>query len=235
MICNRSNGTPTSIGNTTIPIKPLIDNLLKFIDTYLPLFPDALKQSNIDSGNEVEKLLNQYLIDFFNGHSHNFSPYLQCKFLFRKDDENKGTNYKPDIGVTIWNNQIQNFKTQSFFQIECKRLPIPNVSSTRSEKEYTIGILENTGGIERFKNKKHGEHLEESSIIGFIQNESINDWFTRINDWIKIEVDNKNINWTDKDYLVPVSDSKTLNRYSSICYRENLKAITIHHFLLNIQ
>ena len=132
MICNRNNENP--IGNTTIPIKPLIDSVLNFIDTYLPLFPNALKHNDISSKNEVEKLLNQYLIDFFNGHSHNFSPYLQCKFLFRKDDENKGTNYKPDIGVTIWNNQLQNFKAQSFFQIECKRLPIPNVSSTRAKK-----------------------------------------------------------------------------------------------------
>jgi len=97
MICNRSNNNP--IGNTIIPLRPLIDSVLNFIDTYLPQFPKALKQNEIASESEMEKLLNQYLIDFFNGHSHNFSPYLQCKFLFRKDDENKGTNYKPDIGV----------------------------------------------------------------------------------------------------------------------------------------
>lgn len=233
MICNRSSDNP--IGNTTIPIRPLIDSVLKFINTYLPLFPNALKKNDITSISEVEKLLNQYLIDFFNGHSHNFSPYLQCKFLFRKDDENKGTNYKPDIGVTIWNNQIQNFQPQSFFQIECKRLPIPNPSNTRSEKEYVIGIAENTGGIERFKNKKHGEHLEESSLIGFIQNESISDWFTRINEWIKIEVDNKSANWTNEDYLVSVSNSTILNRYISFCHREDSEAITIHHFFINIQ
>ena len=233
MICNRSNENP--IGNTTIPIKPLIDSVLNFIDTHLPLFPNAMKNNGINSENEVEKLLNQYLIDFFNGHSHNFSPYLQCKFLFRKDDENKGTNYKPDIGVTIWNNQLQNFQTQSFFQIECKRLPIPNVSSTRSEKEYVIGIAENTGGIERFKNKKHGEHLEESSLIGFIQDGTINDWHIKINEWVKIEVDNKSTHWTKDDYLTTVSSSTILNRYSSLCQREDLKELTIHHFLINIQ
>lgn len=233
MICNRSSEKP--IGCTTIPIKPLIDSVLSFIDTYLPLFPDALKRNDISSENEVEKLLNQYLIDFFNGHSHNFSPYLQCKFLFRKDDENKGTNYKPDIGVTIWNNQLQNFQTQSFFQIECKRLPIPNLSSTRSEKEYVIGIKKNTGGIERFKNKKHGEHLEESSLIGFIQDGTINDWHIKINEWIKIEVDNKSAHWTKDDYLTTVSSSTILNRYISLCQREDLKEITIHHFLINIQ
>lgn len=233
MICNRSNDNP--MGNTTIPIRPLIDSVLKFINIYLPLFPNALKQNNIVYEREVEKLLNQYLIDFFNGHSHNFNPYFQCMFLFRKDDENKGTNYKPDIGVTIWNNQNQNFQSKSFFQIECKRLPTPNVSSTRSEKEYVIGIKQNTGGIERFKNKKHGEHLEESSLIGFVQKGTAKDWHTTINEWIKIEIDDKNTNWTNNDYLTPISDSAILSRYNSICQRSNSEAIIIHHFLLNIQ
>jgi len=233
MICNRSNNNP--IGNTIIPLRPLIDSVLNFIDTYLPQFPKALKQNEIASESEMEKLLNQYLIDFFNGHSHNFSPYLQCKFLFRKDDENKGTNYKPDIGVIIWNNKNQNFQIQSFFQIECKRLPIPYPSKTRSESEYVKGIKKNTGGIERFKNKKHGEHLEESSLIGFIQKEKIKDWYIKINKWIKDEIENKNANWTDEDYLVIVSDSTILSRYSSKCQREGLGKITLHHFLLDIK
>ncbi|MBY0245673.1 MAG: hypothetical protein K2Q03_09490 [Sphingobacteriaceae bacterium] len=194
-----------------------------------------MKKKLLERENEIEKLLNQELIKFFTGYTFDYNPYLQYKFIFMKDDENKGTNYKPDIGVTIWNNQHKNCQTHSFFQIECKRLPIPNVSSTRSEKEYVIGIAENTGGIERFKNKKHGEHLEESSLIGFIQNETINNWFTRINEWIKIEVDNKNANWTNEDYLVSVSDSTILNRYSSLCHREDSQVITIHHFLINIQ
>ena len=98
-----------------------------------------------------------------------------------------------------------------------------------------IGVAENTGGIERFKNKKHGEHLEESSLIGFIQNGTIKDWHIQINKWIKIEVDNKKANWTNEDYLVSVSDLAILSRYNSICQRENSKMISIHHFLLNIQ
>ena len=52
-------------------------------------------------------------------------------------------------------------------------------------------MAENKEGMERFKNKKQGEHLEEASLIGFIQNGTISDWHTKINEWIKIEVDNK--------------------------------------------
>lgn len=233
MICNRSNENP--IGNTTIPLRPLINSVLNFIDTYLPLFPEFLKQNKIDSKNEIEKLLNQELIKFFTGYAFDYNPYLQYKFIFMKDDENKGTNYKPDIGVTIWNSQHKSSQIHSFFQIECKRLPTPNVSNTRSEKEYVIGIAENTGGIERFKNKKHGEHLGEASLIGFIQNGNISDWHTKINEWIKIEVDNKSTHWTNDDYLISVSNTTILNRYSSLCQRKEVEAITIHHFLLNIQ
>src|SRR5690606_23951717 len=129
-----------------------------------------------------------------------FNPYIQCKFLFRKDDERKGTNFKPDIGVTIWNVQRQNVQIDSFFQIECKRLPVPNVSKSRSEKEYVIGLEENTGGIERFKNGKHGSHLQESGIIGFIQNGTFDEWYTSINAWVKLEVDNQTKSWTGQDY-----------------------------------
>ncbi|HET8572737.1 MAG TPA: hypothetical protein VFL76_02590 [Edaphocola sp.] len=230
MICNRVDAIPA--GDTTIPIKPLIDGVINFICNYLPLFPNALKNNDISSENEVEKLLNQYLIIFFNGHSYDYNPYLPYKFIFGKDDENKGTNFKPDIGVTLWNNQTKNFATQSFFQIECKRLPIPNISASRSEKEYVIGIAKNTGGIERFKNKKHGSHLEESAIIAFIQNDTIPNWYSKINSWIKLEVDNKATNWTNNDYLTPVSNSATICRYCSFCNRENTNAITLHHFLL---
>ena len=55
-------------------------------------------------------------------------------------------------------------------------------------------MAENKEGMERFKNKKQGEHLVEASLIGFIQIGTISDWHTKINEWIKIEVDNKTTN-----------------------------------------
>lgn len=232
MICDNDNVIP--MGDTTTPIEPLIEDVINFICIYLPLFPGALKDNEIHSDDEVEKVLNQYLIDFFNGHSFDHNSFLPYKFIFRKDDEIKGTNFKPDIGVTLWNKQLKNFKVQSIFQIECKRLPIPDNSKIRSEKEYVVGIKKNTGGIERFKNNKHGSHLVESALIAFIQNDSIPNWFSKINSWIKVEIDNKTSNWTGKDYLTPISNSETMCRYRSSCERENVNAITLHHFFLNI-
>ena len=81
-----------------------------------------------------------------------------------------------------------------------------------------------------------GSPLNESALIAFIQNGTIANWHTKINSWIKFEVDNKSDNWTDNDFWAPVSTiSSTLCRYISACNRENADAITLHHFLLNIQ
>lgn len=232
MICKRSIEKP--VGNTTVPIKPLIGSLLKFIEKYLPLFPDELIRVGINPEQETEKILNQNLVDYFNIFSYDYNPYLDIKFNFRKDDERNGSNFKPDVGVTVFNPKEKKLYPQSFFVFECKRLPVPNISNTRSEKEYVIGINKNTGGIERFKFKKHGNHLEESSLIGYVQSGKLIDWHSQINEWIKHEIKNDNSNWTENDYLTNVSNSINLNRYKSLCKRRNLVDITIHHYLIKM-
>ena len=230
MICNKVNEV-NIIGNTTLPLKPLIDNVILFINTYLPLFPNALIKSGIDSKNEVEKLLNQSLIDFFNGHSSTFNQYLQYSFIFRKDDEKKGTNYKPDIGVTIWNKNQSFSENISFFQIECKRL---STSLNHKGKEYVKGNEENTGGIERFKNNKHGEHLYEAALIGFVQNDSFENWHTKINNWVQYEIDNTNSTWTITDKLLEEYQNALLHKYSSICNRVSGSPIVLQHFFIDV-
>ncbi|MFM2224285.1 MAG: hypothetical protein RJA07_487 [Bacteroidota bacterium] len=233
MICNRVSKSNV-IGNTDLPLQPLIDSVLLFIDKYLPTFQSSLVQSQIDAESETEKLLNQQLIDFFNGHSPDFNQYLQYRFIFRKDDESKGTNYKPDIGITIWNKEQLFSEVQSFFQIECKRLPTPNISNSRSEKEYVKGIEKNTGGIERFKNNKHGNHLEQAALIGFVQNDLLQNWHNKIKDWIQYEIDNTNSSWTVDDHLKISYQKNSLHRYHSICNRILGKPITLHHFFIDI-
>jgi hypothetical protein len=231
---SRRDEVNNPVGATSIPLQPLIDNILLFIDKYLPQFPTSLVKSKIVGEKEVEKLLNQQLIDFFNGHSPDFNQYLIYRFVFRKDDENKGTNYKPDIGVTIWNKDQSFSEVKSFFQIECKRLPTPNISSSRGEKEYVIGIEENTGGIERFKNNKHGSHLEEAAIIGFIQEDALEVWHNRITEWVGFEIAKTNSTWKMQDHLVLSYKDAKLHKYNSTCHREKGLPIKLHHFLLNL-
>lgn len=233
MISKKVNAN-NAVGITSIPLQPLVENVLLFIDIYLPKFPSSLDKSQIIAENETEKLLNQQLADFFNGCSPDFNQYLQYRFLFRKDDESKGTNYKPDIGVTIWN-KIQSYaEVNSFFQIECKRLPTPNISSKRGEKEYVRGIEENSGGIERFKNNKHGAHLEEAALIGFVQKDALQSWHDRITEWVNYEVTNTNSPWKNEDHLMPISQDSLIHKYQSECHRVQGFPIKLHHYLLNL-
>ena len=232
MICNRED--KISIGEMVLPLQLLIDKVLIFIDKYLPLFPNSFHLLQIESESESEKLLNQQLVDHFSGHAPEFNPYIYLRFLFRKDDENRGTQSRPDIGVTIWNKKQSIAMEQSFFQIECKRLPTPNISKTRSEKEYVKGVEENTGGIERFKNNKHGNHLYEAALIAFVQRESLDKWYNDIISWIQFEIDNGNVTWTIEDNLIEIYKKEQLHRYVSRCQRIKSKPIKLHHFLLDI-
>ena len=221
---NNENIIP--IGNPILPKQTLIDNVILHINTHLPLFP----QTQVDAKNEAEKLLNQSLVDFFNLHS-NFNEYFQYKFIFRKDDEKKGTNFKPDIGVTIGYKNQSVPEKQSFFQIECKRL---STSLKHEGKEYVRGLEENTGGIERFKNNKHGEHLYEAALIGYVQNDSFENWHTKINNWVQYEIDNTNSTWTITDKLLEEYQNALLHKYSSICNRVSGSPIVLQHFFIDV-
>jgi hypothetical protein len=233
MISKNVGYSSSNIGNLSLSIQPLIENLLSFIDTYLPTFINSVDDDS-NPEEEIERILNQQLVDFFNGHSSDFNPYLEYKFLFRKDDESRDTLSKPDIGVTVWDKQHFKARNRSFFQIECKRLPTPNISSERSEKEYVRGIKENSGGIERFKNNKHGQHLGEGALIAFIQKESLETWIANITDWVQHEIDHTKTLWKDNDHLVNIYKSPSLHKYSSVAERVSGDTIKLYHFLLDV-
>lgn len=73
------------------------------------------------------------------------------------------------------------------FYIEAKRLP---KYKTKNKEEYIIGVNiygNPSGGIERFKQGLHGNPHEifNNGLIAYIENESIEYWFDKINSTIK--------------------------------------------------
>src|SRR6185503_7014780 len=237
MISNRLDYSSAIIGHIEVPIDPIIDNVLCFINKYLPLFPASLSLIYPPLNNE--KLLNQQLVDFFNGHSseYDYGGYISYKFIFRKDDERADNQSRPDIGGTIWNNKLGRSDNQSFFQMECKRLPTPQLSKDRNETEYVIGTAKYPGGIERFKLNKHGSHINEAAIIGYIQTESIDYWFKKINEWIETlkSAPPTEVTWTSQDHLILLQKGDHYGRYHSTSDRGNKQNIKLHHFLINLQ
>ena len=229
---SKTLGENLIIGNTTLPTQPLIDSILKFLDIYLPQFQKRiiLYKPNI----EKETLLNQQLVDFFTGKVDEFNPYIEFKFIFRKDDENELTLSKPDVGVTIWSKKQSLSNVESFFQIECKRLPTPDISKNRSEKEYVMGTKKHGGGIERFKSTKHGSHLNEAALIAYVQDETLVYWHDKIKSWINEEICTKTTYWEAQDHLKNIYTKNKLHKYCSICKRNMAKPIKLHHYLIDI-
>lgn len=238
MISKNLEHSPVVEGDIQIPLAPLIEQLLSFLENYLPHYKESIqgKQSLLRN----EKLLNQDLVDYLNGHSSNCEQgnYICYKFIFRKDDERGDTIRRPDIGVTIWNNNLGKSTHSSFFQIECKRLPTPSVSKERLETEYVIGTNKNRGAIERFKRNEHGFHLDEAAIIGYVEGKTHDFWHSKISEWINAEIGNltNELVWKNSDHLTVTGNRNEVYQYYSICTRQNNKAdIKLHHFLINLQ
>ncbi len=74
------------------------------------------------------------------------------------------------------------------FYIEAKRLP---KYKTKSEEEYVVGQSSTgnpSGAIQRYKLGYHGNSsLKHNGIIAYIENKSIEEWFSIINNKIKTE------------------------------------------------
>lgn len=238
MISKSLKHSPVVEGNIQIPLMPLIERLIIFLENHLPQYKESItdKKSKLQN----EKLLNQDLVDYLNGHSseQDYGGYITYKFIFRKDDERADTTRRPDIGVTIWNNNLGKSKYDSFFQIECKRLPTPSISKDRVATEYVIGTEKNRGAIERFKRSEHGFHLNEAAIIGYVEENTIDYWHKKISAWINAEIQKKpnDLNWKNNDHLTIIEKKGSVYKYYSLCCRGNNSSdIKLHHFLINLQ
>jgi len=115
------------------------------------------------------------------------------------------------------------------FYIEAKRLPKPK---STDQEDYIIGKSTSgnpCGGIERFKLGIHGHPLDKSNngLIGYIENKSINEWETFINQKILSE-------YPDDTKLI--KKSSPINEYhSSHTYTCDVEGIfNLHHFLIDL-
>lgn len=182
-----------------------IISVLNFLELHLPDFPEKMKVIR----NTDERIINQKLLRFFSG--------LNSLFIFISENlDEKGKNIsKPDFGV-YEKIKVSDYNQQRFFDIECKRL-----YDTIKSKQYVSG---KTGGIQRFKENKHGVGLPYSAMIGYVEIKDFNFWCKKINSWIS----------EDKEHLEFVGIDK-IAKLKSIHERiiEKTK-IELIHFWLNI-
>lgn len=230
------------IGNSNV--KPAsVDAVLKLLEEELP----KLKQDVTIISTTNENKINEELHDLLaKGSRRKVYP-----FIFTHET-NEGKR-RVDIGVKdfLIDDEVQTYVNakstgvlkagkKTFCVIEGKRLP--TLGSGR-EKEYVTGINKNkaTGGIERFKKGKHGRHLVQGVIVAYVQEDTLNEWIERINNWIQ-DLTTTN---TDTEIIWSISDKlkrrKSQNNDLAKLVSQNTRLvsaiqdeITIHHFLVKL-
>lgn len=192
----------------------VIQKIIQFIPIQLTNF--QINQNNIDQNN-IEGSYNNQLSLYLNACITNEAFQFQHEFI-------RSNRRRPDIGVAI-KTQILMSNYESVFDIECKRLN--TLMQPHHVKQYVSG---ETGGIERFKRNLHGTNLEYSTMIGYIENKTIDFWFKKINSWIKNKINDNYEFWTDTELL----NKRKQNCYFSVHKRINSvsEKITLFHLFV---
>lgn len=192
----------------------LLSDLVTFINSQIDNFPNS--QEFIDV---LEKKTNE------NQHSLSFCLYMTNRnrdFYFARENSQKGSSVI-DVGV---------YKgSQLIFTIEAKVLPTPAgaTSSPRDVHEYVYG---RGGGIQRFKDGKHGvdnldNALPENGMIAYLKENDFAFWQSQINQWIN------DAGWGNEEQLVlrNVTVGNRLISKHKTCYGTD---VLLHHFWIDV-
>jgi hypothetical protein len=193
--------------------KDTIINLIKFcIEKAIPPFKTVMERQYRNVSLNEDKLTQIFV--------HQIEPQMKkhCKFLAvgkQYYDTFFRTKGVSDFYFHISEEGIDHVP---IYVIEAKRLPAPDNIKYR-EKEYVVGG-KNNGGIERYKTKKHGKWLSKSGMIGFVEQDSFQDWLDRINGWI-VELSGTNVCWHDNEILAMEQIHVAYCCLSSVAHRRS--------------
>lgn len=191
------------------------------------LFVDEIgkKEFNKTTLNEPQ-LCQQYVIHLSRVLSSESAPIMAQREIH--DIWTDGADVKRAVDIAFFTNEMS-ADTKPIYSIEAKRLA--RFTGDR-ETEYVIGSNQN-GGIERFKIGAHGNKLLECGMLGFIEVENPNYWYTAINKWIKDLADEKN--WYRSELLSTMTtDTIWAKSYSNVVRKDfNLKLLHFWIVLVN--
>jgi hypothetical protein len=204
MLKEQLNTTEHTNREFSIPENFTIQRILVFLKSSLIEFESEFKTSQLKIHREDD-----------------ISGQLALYFQSRAKNENLLFDFNPKVGVDfgIHISPLQ-LGAKPVFIIEAKRL-------SKSHKDY---VKNPNGGIERFKREQDGfgKHLNQSAMIGYIQEESHQYWESKINNWIdgliQAETD---ILWNNEDKLIPNSE---VSDFISHHQRISGNSITLYHF-----
>lgn len=119
---------------------------------------------------------------------------------------------------------------ETILPIECKRLPIP-AGGDRDEREYVVTRVGVGGGIQRYKEGKHGAAHVRAAIIAYVQEHDFDHWFTLIGNWIRDLHIAGSPGWSPADTLLiqKQDDTTGIAVHESVHNRTNLPEIYLRH------
>lgn len=119
---------------------------------------------------------------------------------------------------------------ETILPIECKRLPTPS-GSGRDEREYVATQVGSSGGIQRYKDGKHGAAHVRAALIAYVQDQSFDHWFAQIAVWIRDLHSVGRPGWSLADALVTQTQDAEAGIvvHESVHTRANLPKIRIRH------
>lgn len=211
-----------TIGSQRLDCHKIINKVILYLDKIIEGFPNYLKTSNFQY--EKENLLNQYLTVYLNSQLYTEEHIETFHFTFLTEIVQENLLNKPDIGVFLAGKLGT---SKPFFHIECKRLPARN---KKYEQEYVKGHL---GGIQRYKEGKHGSNFAYSAMIGYIQDQNFEYWFGQINRWINDLIQLEPLFWKETDKLIE-RDSTKKNKFISTHYKVNNEYIKLYHYWVSL-
>ncbi|MDY0090579.1 MAG: hypothetical protein RBR78_09460 [Flavobacteriaceae bacterium] len=226
---NNTFGTLSSAPDNTI---------ITIIYNYLSSTLSSFKGKNDENENAITNRLCKTLMAK--------KPAEYSFFFHHQNIEDEKKNTSTDFAVFgtyayAQENDIEDGDSPSLIKFEAKRLN--SKLPSKREKEYVCGeylggkCTKNSGGIERFKNGRHGRDVINAGIIGYIQTDSPNHWFQKVNDWIQEQIkspSNSKLTWQKNDLIVLNNQNGILSCYSSTSHRIYGDEISLKHLWVDI-
>lgn len=160
-------------------------------------------------------------------------------FSFQREHP-QGKRYAVDMAAHPYGDLISSTlypsRDDEIVVFEAKRLPTPG--SGRKKEYVSSGNKQQSGGIQRFKAKAHGEQHNLAAMIGYIQKNTPIFFLQEINKWIlelcKSQADG--LAWAKEEKLIEFKENKDgTTRAVSRHPRVDSPPITLHHLWVNMK
>lgn len=214
------------------------NTIIKTIYNYLSSILSSFKGKSDENENAITNRLCKSL----NSRKPSEYPF----YFHHQNIENERENTSTDFAVFgtyafAQENDFKDSDSPSLIKFEAKRLnsKLPK----HREKEYVCGeylggkCTKNSGGIERFKNGRHGRDVKNAAIVGYIQTDSPTHWLKKVNEWITEQFtspNDPNLTWQNSDKLSLYGETGILSEYSSLSNRIFGGEIALKHFWIDI-